>query len=113
MRGASMSSRPSASRDRTAARVSSQTSHPFGEGNLRPGPFVQKDRGLTVVYTTSGLSRWPDGGDYIGLTADGDGACFVAIALGRQPHTAEADHPELHQTRFSMWTRATRRPPTA
>ncbi len=55
-------------------RVSSETSSPFGSGNLRPGPIAQKERGLAIIYTLSGLSRWPDGGDYIGFTADGDGA---------------------------------------
>ena len=55
-------------------RVSSESSSPFGSGNLRPGPIAQKDRGLAVIYTLSGVSRWPDGGDYIGFTADGDGA---------------------------------------
>jgi hypothetical protein len=65
------------------ARVSSATSHPFGSGNLRPGPFGSKDRGMTVVYTTSGLSRWPDGGDYIGMTAAADGAFHPFWADGR------------------------------
>ena len=54
-------------------RVSSETSRPLGPGNLRPGPFVSKDRGMIVVDTLSGVSRWPDGGDYIGMTADSDG----------------------------------------
>ena len=36
-----------------------------------------------VVYTTSGLSRWPDGGDYIGLTADTDGVFHPFWADGR------------------------------
>jgi len=65
------------------ARVSSQTSYPLGQGNLRPGPTVQTDRGMTVVYTTSGLSRWPDGGDYIGVTAGPDGAFHPFWADGR------------------------------
>jgi len=65
------------------ARVSSQTSHPYGAGNLRPGPFVMKERGMTIVYTTSGISRWPDGGDYIGMAADSDGAFHPFWADGR------------------------------
>jgi hypothetical protein len=65
------------------ARVSSQTSYPFGGGNLRPGPTVRTDRGMTVLYTTSGLSRWPDGGDYIGMTAGADGAFHPFWADGR------------------------------
>jgi hypothetical protein len=64
-------------------RVSSESSSPFGAGNLRPGPIAQKDRGLVVIYTLSGLSRWPDGGDYIGLTADGDGAFHPFWTDGR------------------------------
>ena len=64
-------------------RVSSESSSPFGAGNLRPGPIAQKDRGLAVIYTLSGLSRWPDGGDYIGLTADGDGAFHPFWTDGR------------------------------
>jgi BNR/Asp-box repeat len=64
-------------------RVSSESSSPFGAGNLRPGPIAQKDRGLAVIYTLSGLSRWPDGGDYIGLTADGAGAFHPFWTDGR------------------------------
>jgi len=54
-------------------RVSSEASTPFGPGNLRPGPYVMSDRGMLITYYTSGVSRWPDGGDYIGLAADSDG----------------------------------------
>jgi len=54
-------------------RVSSEASAPFGPGNLRPGPYVMSERGLAITFFTSGVSRWPDGGDYIGLTADADG----------------------------------------
>lgn len=54
-------------------RVSSETSTPFGPGNLRPGPYVMSERGLLITFYTSGVSRWPDGGDYIGLTADSEG----------------------------------------
>ena len=54
-------------------RVSSATSNPFGSGNLRPGPFVRTDRGLVTASFVSGMSRWPNGGDYIGMTAGTDG----------------------------------------
>ena len=64
-------------------RVSSEASRPFGSGNLRPGPFLSSDRGLLVIYTTSGLSRWKNGGDYIGMTADVDGAFHPLWADGR------------------------------
>ncbi len=64
-------------------RVSNDTSHPFGAGNLRPGPFVMKSRNLVELYTVSGLSRWPHGGDYIGLTAGADGVFHPFWADGR------------------------------
>ncbi|MEO8430652.1 MAG: exo-alpha-sialidase [Acidobacteriota bacterium] len=51
-------------------RLSSESSSPFGPGNVRPGPIVQTDRGMFTTYFISGVSRWPDGGDYIGMTAD-------------------------------------------
>jgi hypothetical protein len=56
------------------ARVSSETSNPLGPGNMRPGPILNEDRGMLVVNFLSGFSRYPSGGDYIGMTADGDGA---------------------------------------
>ena len=55
------------------SRVSTETSAPVGNGNLRPGPFVSSDRGMVVADFLSGYSRWPNGGDYMGLTTDGDG----------------------------------------
>jgi hypothetical protein len=70
------------------ARVSSQTSYPFGGGNLRPGPTVRTDARMTVLYTTSGLSRWPDGGDYIGMT----------VGLGRARSTRSGPTAERHRT---------------
>jgi hypothetical protein len=54
-------------------RVSNETSNPFGAGNLRPGPFVSFDRGMVTASFVSGMSRWPNGGDYIGMTAGRDG----------------------------------------
>jgi hypothetical protein len=65
------------------ARVSSATSNPFGSGNLRPGPFVSQDRGLVTASFVSGMSRWPAGGDYIGMTADADGIFHPFWADGR------------------------------
>ncbi len=64
-------------------RVSSAVSRPFGAGNLRPGPITMKERGLAIIYTLSGLSRWPDGGDYIGMTMDSDGVFHPFWADGR------------------------------
>ncbi len=54
--------------------VSSEPSSPFGSGNLRPGPLVRTERGMVVADLLSGVSRWVNGGDYIGMTADRDGA---------------------------------------
>jgi hypothetical protein len=56
-----------------AVKVATAPSKPVGGGNLRPGPFVRADRGMIVAQFLSGFSRWPNGGDYIGLTADADG----------------------------------------
>lgn len=53
--------------------VSSDPSTPFGSGNLRPGPIVRTDRGMVVADFLSGISRWVNGGDYIGMTAGRDG----------------------------------------
>ena len=54
-------------------RLSSEVSSPFGGGNLRPGPFTESERGLVTADFVSGVSRWVDGGDYIGLTTGEDG----------------------------------------
>jgi hypothetical protein len=64
-------------------RVSSATSNPFGSGNLRPGPFVRGERGLVTASFVSGMSRWPAGGDYIGMTAGSDGVFHPFWADGR------------------------------
>jgi hypothetical protein len=56
------------------ARVSSMSSWPFTAGNDRPVAIrsTQSASG-TRVTLISAFSRWPDGGDYIGLTADAGG----------------------------------------
>ena len=64
-------------------RVSSETSSPYGSGNLRPGPYVDADRGLVTAYFVSAMSRWPNGGDYIGMTAGSDGIFHPFWADGR------------------------------
>ena len=64
-------------------RVSSATSSPFGSGNLRPGPFVDAERGLVTASFVSGMSRWPAGGDYIGMTASTDGVFHPFWTDGR------------------------------
>jgi hypothetical protein len=53
--------------------ISSEPSNPYGSGNLRPGPFVTSERGILTADFVSGVSRWVNGGDYIGMTSDGDG----------------------------------------
>jgi hypothetical protein len=64
-------------------RVSSETSQPFGAGNLRPGPYIVKERGMVTMFFTSAISRWVAGGDYIGLTADSEGTFHPFWADGR------------------------------
>lgn len=54
-------------------RLSSEVSTPFGSGNLRPQAFTTSERGMVTADFLSGVSRWVDGGDYIGLTAGNDG----------------------------------------
>ncbi len=54
-------------------RLSSEVSTPFGTGNLRPGAFTESERGLVTADFVSGVSRWVNGGDYIGLTTGEDG----------------------------------------
>jgi len=53
-------------------KLSSQVSQPFGSGNVRPGPFTTSERGIITADFVSGVSRWVDGGDYIGLTTSDD-----------------------------------------
>jgi hypothetical protein len=54
-------------------RVSSQSSFPAGAGNIRPSAYGQEkspdDDSLAVEFL-SGWSRWPNGGDYMGMTSD-------------------------------------------
>jgi hypothetical protein len=54
--------------------VSTGVSRPMGAGNMRPAPIATSERGMEVVDFLSGFSRYPNGGDYIGMAADSDGA---------------------------------------
>jgi hypothetical protein len=54
-------------------RLSSEVSNPFGSGDLRPQVFTTSERGMVTADFLSGVSRWVNGGDYIGLTAGTDG----------------------------------------
>ncbi|MGH3428920.1 MAG: sialidase family protein [Terriglobales bacterium] len=92
-------------------RLSTEPSNPFGSGDLRPGPWdVHSEHGLINVDFASAVSRWIDGGDYIGMTADMDGlfhpfwadarsgtyqlyTARVRVAVG-QPGTMAAENPE-------------------
>ena len=55
-------------------RVSSQSTTAFTGANDRPVPLVvrQAPSGITVAML-SAFSRWPHGGDYLGLAADASG----------------------------------------
>jgi len=58
-----------------AVRLSSESSDPLGGGNQRPAPRwfqLSRDKTHRVVFL-SALSRFPEGGDYAGLTADAEG----------------------------------------
>lgn len=53
-------------------RVSSETSHAAGPGNLAFTPFGSDLSGASLdVYLTAPVGRFPSGGDYMGLTVDG------------------------------------------
>lgn len=57
-----------------AARVSRETSKPEAAGNLAPNPLVfQGSQGILKLALRSAFSRYPTGGDYIGLAADASG----------------------------------------
>ncbi|HVG11197.1 MAG TPA: sialidase family protein [Thermoanaerobaculia bacterium] len=55
-------------------RLSSESSDPLGAGNQRPSPGTFQDRNKTIrVGFISALTRYPHGGDYVGLAADAEG----------------------------------------
>jgi hypothetical protein len=66
-----------------AVRVSSQSSRPEGQGNVRPGLLATFDKGEMRLSTISAASRWYSGGDYMGLTADAQGVFHPLWADGR------------------------------
>ena len=100
-------------------RLSNDSSSPFGPGNVRPGPIVQTDRGMFTTYFVSGVSRWPDGGDYIGLTADSRGVFHpfwadarsgtyqLYTAAIRVPLEAPAAAPAAERTEAALTDRVT------
>jgi hypothetical protein len=54
-------------------RVSSESSNPAGDGNQTLIPSATVIRGRLLLDFTSAYSRWANGGDYMGLTADTNG----------------------------------------
>jgi hypothetical protein len=55
-------------------RVSTETSQALGAGNLQPTPSVFRDRrGVSRLTFNTPASRYPQGGDYMGLVADAGG----------------------------------------
>ncbi len=53
-----------------AERVTTEPSRPAGRGNNRPMPNVYKIGGKAQLAMISASTRWPSGGDYLGMTAD-------------------------------------------
>ncbi len=56
-----------------SVRVSSAPSGFRGAGNMRMDPFVFDHKEEMHLSLISAVSRWPSGGDYLGLAADKDG----------------------------------------
>ena len=54
-------------------RVSSAPSTPLGAGNMNMGAMIFRHKETTVLSLVSAGSRWPGGGDYMGLAADKEG----------------------------------------
>jgi hypothetical protein len=54
-------------------RVSSAASTPLGPGNMNMGAMIFRHKETTALSLVSAGSRWPGGGDYMGLAADKDG----------------------------------------
>jgi BNR repeat-like domain len=68
----------------TPVRVSSEPTVAFSAANDRPVPLVvrQAPAGITVAML-SAFSRWPTGGEYMGLTADASGVFHPFWVDGR------------------------------
>ncbi len=76
-----------------SVRVSSASSGFRGPGNMRMDPFIFDHKEEIHLSLISAVSRWPSGGDYLGLTADKDGVFHPLWADARsgtfQAYTAE------------------------
>jgi hypothetical protein len=76
-----------------SVRVSSASSGFRGPGNMKMDPFIFDHKEEIHLSLISAVSRWPSGGDYLGLTADKDGVFHPLWADARsgtfQAYTAE------------------------
>lgn len=66
-------------------KISGEESKPLGSGNLNYQVFANSFRSTDTLFMgmISPMSRWPQGGDYMGLTADADGYFHPAWADSR------------------------------
>ena len=85
------------------ARLSSEASTPFAAGNIRPVPFqTSQTAGGVRLSLFSAFGRWPNGGDYMGLTADADGVFHPFWADARsgtfEIYTSRVEVPALAST---------------
>jgi hypothetical protein len=76
-----------------SVRVSTASSGFRGPGNMRMDPFVFDYKDEIHLSLISAVSRWPSGGDYLGLAADKDGVFHAMWADARsgtfQAYTAD------------------------
>jgi hypothetical protein len=76
-----------------SVRVSTASSGFRGPGNMRMDPFVFDYKDEIHLSLISAVSRWPSGGDYLGLAADKDGVFHPLWADARsgafQAYTAD------------------------
>ena len=86
-------------------RVSSAPSTPLGPGNMNMGAMIFRHKETTALSLVSAGSRWPGGGDYMGLAA-GQGRRVSSVLGGR----ADGDVPDLHGVRFGRRSRPRRSP---
>ena len=74
-------------------RISSAISNPMGPGNMNMGALTFRHKDTLALSLVSAGSRWPGGGDYMGLVADKEGVFHPFWADARtgtfQIYTAE------------------------
>jgi hypothetical protein len=99
-------------------RVSSSSSTFRGAGNMRVDPLVFEHNDETYLTLISAVSRWPSGGDYMGLTVDRDGVFHPLWADARsgtfQAYTASVtvELPPPDEVAGAAPAAATATPPT-